>query len=148
MQNMTNFPEILFWKIWGMTILGGVVMFSITLIVFLVLNLIWLVGIARKLYKKEMKGLMRARMNWLAAGLFYLVYAAGLVYFVIMPMAESGDGLMAFLRGAGFGFVAYCTYDLTNLAVVEDWSVRLTIVDILWGSVATGLTTLFVVLIL
>jgi uncharacterized membrane protein len=123
-------------------------MFSITLIIFLVLDSIWLFGIARNVYQREMEKLIRARKNWIPAGLFYLVYAAGLVYFVILPMAGSGDGLMAFLRGAGFGLVATSTYDLTNLAVLENWSVRLTVIDILWRSFATGLTALLVVLIL
>ncbi len=123
-------------------------MFSITLIIFVCIDLIWLGGITRKLYKREMKELMRAQTNWFAAALFYPVYAAGLVYFVIMPMAGSGDGLMAFLRGAGFGFVATGTYALTNLAVLENWSIRLSIIDILWRSFATGLTALVVVRIL
>jgi uncharacterized membrane protein len=123
-------------------------MFSITLIIFFVLDCIWLFGIARKVYQREMKKLMRARMNWISAALFYPVYAAGLVYFVILPMAGSGEALLAFVRGAGFGFVATCTYALSNLAVLENWSVRMTVIDILWRSFATGLTVLIVVQIL
>lgn len=123
-------------------------MFSITLLIFSLLNVIWLFGIAKKLHERERKGMLRKRMNGLAVGLFYLVYAVGLIYFVILPMAGSGDSLMAFLRGVGFGFVAYSTYALTNLAFLENWSLRLTVIDILWGSFATGLTVLIVVWIL
>lgn len=123
-------------------------MFTITLVVFLVVDMVWLAGIAKKFYRKELGALMRARPNGLAAALFYLIYTAGLVYFVIQPTALDGTALRAFLRGAGFGFVAYCTYDLTNLAVIENWPLKITVIDILWGSVATGITAFLVVQIL
>ncbi len=122
-------------------------MFTITLVIFLVVDMIWLAGIARKFYRKELGALMRARPKWSAAVLFYLVYAAGIVFFVIQP-SIGGSGTYAFLRGAGFGFVAYCTYDLTGLAVIENWPVRIAIMDILWGSLATGLTAFLVVQLL
>lgn len=123
-------------------------MFSITLLIFILLNVIWLFGFAKKFREREMGKMLRKPMNGLAVGLFYLVYAVGLICFVILPMAGSEGGLMAFLRGAGFGFVAYSTYALTNLAFLETWSLRLTVIDILWGSFATGVTVLIVVWIL
>ena len=36
--------------------------------------------------------------------------------------------------GALFGFFAYATYDLTNLATLRDWPVGLAVLDITWGS--------------
>lgn len=122
-------------------------MFTITLVIFLLVDMIWLAGIARKFYRKELGALMRTRPKWSAAILFYLVYAAGLVFFVIQP-SIGAKGTHAFLRGAGFGFVAYCTYDLTSLAVIENWPVRIAILDVLWGSFATGTTAFLVVQLL
>jgi len=119
-------------------------MFTITLVIFLFIEMIWQTGIARKFYKKELGALMRAQVNGYAAGLFYLIYTAGIVIFVIRPNLEAG-GAIAFLRGGGFGFVAYSTYNLISLAIIENWPIKMTIVDIVWGSLATGLTAFIVV---
>ncbi|MEG1531505.1 MAG: DUF2177 family protein, partial [Lactococcus sp.] len=44
------------------------------------------------------------------------------------------------LAGAFFGVVCYATYDLTNLATLSDWPLKITIVDIIWGSFVTSLS--------
>ncbi len=51
--------------------------------------------------------------------------------FAVLP----GDGgwTRALLVGAAFGFFAYATYDLTNLATLKDWPVGITLIDIGWG---------------
>ena len=33
-----------------------------------------------------------------------------------------------------FGLITCVTYDLTNLAILKDWAVLLSIVDMLWGT--------------
>ena len=42
--------------------------------------------------------------------------------------------------GALFGLFAYATYDLTDLAVVKNWPLGLTFIDIAWGASVTGVT--------
>jgi len=37
--------------------------------------------------------------------------------------------------GALFGFFTHATYDLTNLALLKDWPLKVVIVDIVWGVV-------------
>jgi uncharacterized membrane protein len=69
------------------------------------------------------------------AVLFYLLYVAGLVYFVMLPASRSRDAL---LRGALFGLIAYATYDLTNQATLRDWPWQVTLVDLVWGAFVTG----------
>ncbi|WP_372828654.1 DUF2177 family protein, partial [Polaromonas sp.] len=44
----------------------------------------------------------------------------------------------AVLAGALFGFFAYATYDLSNLATLRGWPLRLTLVDIAWGTALTA----------
>ena len=51
---------------------------------------------------------------------------------------QSGNWTQALIAGAILGLVAYGTYDMTNLATVRDWSVMVTIVDIVWGAALTG----------
>ncbi|NJO32634.1 MAG: DUF2177 family protein [Rhodospirillales bacterium] len=75
----------------------------------------------------------------LPAALFYLIYAAGIVAFAVLPALETGRWQVALLRGLLFGLCAYATYDLTNHATLRNWSVSLTLVDIAWGALLTGI---------
>jgi uncharacterized membrane protein len=81
---------------------------------------------------------MADQIVWPVAILFYLLFIAGLIVFAVAPALESGGWTRALLLGAAFGFFAYATYDLTNLATLRDWPATLTVVDIAWGTVLGG----------
>ena len=49
---------------------------------------------------------------------------------------------MAIGYGALFGLLAYATYDLTNYATLRDWTLQITVVDLIYGSVVAALTSL------
>ncbi len=116
-----------------------------TLGVFLVIDAVWLFSTAG-LYKAKLGHLMASTPNFVPAALFYLIYAAGLMHFVIGPAIKSGASLMhVALAGAFFGLVAYATYDLTNHAVMKEWPVLITILDIIWGTILTSLVSCIVV---
>ena len=110
----------------------------------LVLDVVWIGFVARTFYLQGIGHLMAASPRLDAALLFYAVYALGLVVFVVAPQAQkrSGSWLSTLLRGALFGVVAYATYDLTNLATLRDWPVRVTLVDMAWGALASGCASL------
>ena len=112
--------------------------FLIALPVFFVIDMIWLVLVAKKFYNRHLGFLMRPDINWYAAGLFYLLFIAGLVVFVISPAVEKHSLLHALLYGALFGLITYATYDLTNLATLRDWPMLVTVVDLLWGMVLSA----------
>jgi len=115
--------------------------YFITLVIFLILDGIWLGLIAQPFYQAQIGFLLSKNPNWAAASAFYLLYVAGLVVFVVNPAAQSGAApRRAALRGAFFGLVAYATYDLTNLATVDRWPLPLTIVDLTWGTTLGALT--------
>jgi uncharacterized membrane protein len=107
-------------------------------VVMVVLDVIWLGGVARPLYQRGIGHLMADKPNFVAAVLFYLLFAIGLLVFVVLPRGP-GDWQMAAAYGALFGFMGYMTYDLTNLATLRDWPVGLSLVDTGWGCIATGL---------
>jgi len=109
-------------------------MYLIAFVVFLLIDAIWLSLIANNFYKKYLGFLMKDSPNFVAAGIFYLVFIVGLVYFVIMPGIDAGSIGKILLGGVLFGFITYATYDLTNLATIKDWPLTVTIVDLLWGS--------------
>ena len=108
-------------------------------IVFLGLDYIWLSRVARDFYAGSLGSLMRETPDFLAAGIFYLFYIGGIVFFAVMP-AESWKG--ALLRGAVLGLLAYGTYDMTNLATLKGWPWRMAAVDMVWGAALTGLAAL------
>ena len=118
-------------------------LYAIALPVFFAIDMAWLGLIAKNLYAKQIGGLLMENVNWIAAIIFYLIFIAGLVLFVILPAVEKGSWSHAMLYGALFGFVCYATYDLTNLAVAKDWPIFITIVDLIWGAVlATSVSTI------
>lgn len=105
---------------------------------FTALDLLWLGVIARGIYSKYLGHYMRPSTDWTAAILFYLIFLAGVVYFVVQPGTNS-SGTSVLLRGAFFGFVTYSTYELTNRAVVKDWPWTIVWIDIAWGAVLCAL---------
>lgn len=110
-------------------------LFLIALPVFFAIDMMWLGLIAKNFYRDQIGTLLRADVQWVAAIIFYLLFIAGLVIFVISPAMEKGSIIHALLYGALFGFVTYATYDLTNLATLQDWPLLVTIVDLAWGAI-------------
>ncbi|MEQ8707110.1 MAG: DUF2177 family protein [Phaeodactylibacter sp.] len=112
--------------------------FLVAAAAFTVLDLLWLGIIARGVYEKYIGQHMRPSTDWTAALLFYLIFLAGVVYFVVQPGTHNNStGVL--LRGAFFGFVTYSTYELTNRAVLENWPWPIVLIDIAWGTVLCAL---------
>lgn len=108
------------------------------LVVFLGIDMVWLTVIAKKFYAEQLGYLMSKNPNLIAALVFYLVFTAALVFFVINPAIENKSWVHALLAGAFFGLTCYATYDLTNLATVKDWPIVITIIDLIWGTVLSA----------
>jgi uncharacterized membrane protein len=102
------------------------------------IDLVWLLGIAKNVYRDEMGSLMATDPKLLAGLAFYVLYALGALIFVVIPALSKQSLSHALLYGALFGFFCYMTYDLTNLAVIRDFPSRLAFIDIAWGSLVTA----------
>ncbi len=113
-------------------------LYFIALPIFLILDGLWLGFIAKSFYAKQIGFLFKTDINWIAALVFYLLFIAALILFVINPAIEKGSLTHALLFGALFGFITYATYDLTNLATLDKWPILVTIVDLIWGSFVTA----------
>ena len=113
-------------------------LYFITLPVFFIIDMIWLGLIAKNFIREQIGLLMKTNLNWFAAILFYLLFIAGLVIFVLMPSVTNRDWLNALYMGALFGLFTYSTYDLTNFATLKDWPLLMTITDIIWGIVLSS----------
>ena len=108
--------------------------FTVTFVVFMGIDLVWLGFVAKNIYSKYLGYLMAPNVNWLAAMVFYVIFIIGILYFVIAPSLVDRDFTQLVIRAMLFGFITYATYDLTNLATVRDWPITITIIDLIWGT--------------
>jgi uncharacterized membrane protein len=104
------------------------------------LDYLWLTTMMGPLYQRVLGPILAAEPDMKAAIAFYLVYLTGIMWFAVRPALTSGDWTVALMNGALFGFFAYATYDLTNMATLKVWSLQLTLTDIAWGTVLTATT--------
>lgn len=113
--------------------------YLIFLILLTTFDMIWLLGIAKNLYRDEMGSLMATEPKLIAGVAFYLIYALGVCKFVLIPAKLKQSLSIAIKDGALFGFFCYMTYDLTNLAVIQNFPFQLTFIDLAWGSFVTSM---------
>jgi uncharacterized membrane protein len=116
----------------------SLIAYLVTLLVMVTLDLLWLGLIAKPVYQQGIGHLMAERPNLTVALLFYAVYAVGLVVFAVLPHAADAGWAKAAFAGALFGFFAYATYDLTNLATLKGWPVGVSLLDMAWGSTVSA----------
>ena len=109
-----------------------------TLVVFFGFDLVFLSTIGGKAYKATLGDVLNPDFNLAPAVAFYLLFVVGILYFAVFPAFDAGRWQVAAMRGALLGFVAYMTYDLTNQAVIRNWTFGLTITDLIWGTVLTA----------
>ena len=102
------------------------------------LDFLWLSNTSDSLYHRDLGPLLADNPNMTVAVIFYLIFIVGILIFAVRPALASGDWRTASLYGALFGFFAYATYDLTNFATMKVWTLRVTLLDIAWGSFLTG----------
>ncbi len=113
--------------------------FFATLVSMLVIDGVWLTLMAKRFYATQLGTLMAKNPQLFPAAIFYFIYAIALTVLIILPGVQANYGLgKIFLYGALFGLAAYATYDLTNQATLRDWSALVTVVDLMWGTVLTG----------
>ena len=102
------------------------------------LDAIWLGIAAKGLYRNALGPLLAENPNMAAAVAFYIIYLVGVVFFAIRPGLENAEWRTSLVNGALFGFFAYATYDLTNLATLKGWPLGICAIDIAWGTFLTA----------
>ncbi|MGJ7562366.1 DUF2177 family protein [Variovorax sp. GB1R11] len=114
------------------------VAWAVTFVVLLVIDMIWLGVVAKGMYQEAMGDLMSPKPRLAFAAVFYLIYPIGLLIFAIVPGLAAQGVMRAALMGGLFGLFCYATYDLTNLAVIRNWPLALSFIDIAWGTLVSG----------
>lgn len=111
-----------------------VALYLICVVVFFAIDFAWLATATSRLYKPMLGSLLSNQPKLGVAGLFYLVYVVGIVALAVVPGLKEGAVVGALWRGALFGFLAYATYDLTNLSTIRDWPWQISVIDMVWGT--------------
>jgi uncharacterized membrane protein len=122
-------------------------LYILTFLVFLAIDAVWLLVISKNLYSKEIGHLMAEKALLLPALIFYLLFVVGVLIFAVIPGYQAQSLSKTLMLGALFGLMTYATYDLTNLATLKDWPLKVTIIDIIWGtslSTVTGLAGYYI----
>lgn len=104
-----------------------------------VADAIYLSQAVPKIYRPLIGEMLSGKTNVGAAAAFYVIYISGIIFFAVEPALAASDFGTATFRGAVLGFVAFATYDLTNHATLKVWHVRMSVIDMAWGTFATGL---------
>lgn len=116
--------------------------------VFAALDILWLTNMGSHLYRQVLGDILVEDIRKIPAIAFYLMYPAGLVLFAVAPAIKNGTFGSAFIYGALFGMFTYGTYELTNYATLRNWTLQITLIDIAYGMIVSGLVALFVTLVL
>lgn len=107
-------------------------------VLFFMLDFVWLGSVAKSFYRGQIGELLLPQFNIPVAIGFYLVYIIGIIVFAVAPALAADSWKHALLYGALFGFFAYVTYDMTNLATLKHWTPAVVFVDVLWGTILTA----------
>ncbi len=109
-----------------------------TAIIFLIADIIGLRLLVKPVFERHVGHLFADPFRMLPAGIFYLGYIAGLMWFVSVPALRAGDPMAALIGGVLLGLLAYGTYEFTNYATLRDWTFEQVVIDGLWGGFLTG----------
>ena len=111
-------------------------------LMFCIMDGLWLGVLATDFYFNSLEGILLEEPNWPSAVVFYLGYIVGIVYFAIKPNLLNGNYITVIRDGALLGLLAYATYDMTNMATLKGWSLTVSLVDMVWGMIITGMSSL------
>jgi uncharacterized membrane protein len=112
------------------------------LVVFGVIDAGWLTTMGNLIYRPLLGELLAPTVRIAPAIAFYLLYPVGITVFAVLPAIRSGSLSTALILGLLFGAIAYGTYDLTNQATLRVWPLQITLIDIAYGAVASGLAAM------
>lgn len=118
--------------------LQTLLLYVITVVVFLGLDFFGIKFLVRPVFERHLGDLLMIPPRMIPAAIFYLFYIAGLLWFVSLPALKAGAPLQALIGGAVLGALCYGTYEFTSYAIMQRWSFEQVVIDVVWGSVLTG----------
>ncbi|RTL52500.1 MAG: DUF2177 family protein [Bradyrhizobiaceae bacterium] len=118
------------------------------LLVFGAIDAAWLSVAGRLLYRPTLGDILIDNVRLAPALVFYLIYPLGILAFSVIPAMRVDSIGTAFVSAVLFGAIAYATYDLTNFATLRNWTLQITVIDIAYGAVISGIAAMSAILAL
>jgi len=118
--------------------MNPLILYVSTAVIFFVADAIGLRLLIKPVFDRHIAHMFADPFRVVPAGLFYLGYVAGILWFVSLPALRAGDPLAALIGGTVLGLMAYGTYEFTNYATLRDWSIEQVAIDTIWGGFLTG----------
>jgi uncharacterized membrane protein len=123
---------------------------TVSLLIFVLLDFLWLAVVASKMYRQSLgylaeldpdgKIIFNIPMGLLAQ----LAISISLSVFISLALQIDGRLVTALGSGAFLGLMMYVTYDFTNLSFVKGWPLWISLIDVIWGAVQGALAGLYV----
>lgn len=117
-----------------------VILYLATAVPFFLLDAVMLKFVMRPVFEARIGDMLLSDIRIAPAGMFYLAYVAGIVWFVSTPALKAGLPVQALINGALLGALAYGTYEFTNFATLRNWSAQMVALDVVWGACLTGIS--------
>ena len=109
-----------------------------TLLSFGAIDALWLRAMGPALYRPTLGDILLSDVRVAPAIVFYLIYPIGVIILAVLPALKSNSLLTAVGSGFLLGAMAYATYDLTNFATLRNWTLQLTVLDMGYGAIVSG----------
>ena len=119
--------------------MANLISYVCVLVVFGAIDACWLTFMGPILYRPPLADILAPNVRLAPAIAFYLSYPVGVVMFAVLPGLRTGGASNVFLSALLFGAIAYGTYDLTNYATLRNWTLQITIIDIAYGALLSGI---------
>ena len=112
------------------------------------IDAIWHLGIFKRAYSEGIKLLARMSGDKMAfnpfAGILSQVLVVTCIVFLVLYKAQKVNYQEAMLIGAIAGILAITVYGVTNYALFKDWSLKLTVLEVIWGPILGGFSGAFI----
>lgn len=108
-----------------------------TALTFCILDGLWIGLVAQKIYTHFLPQLLADSPALAPATVFYLGYLGGVVHLAVRP-GQRRRTSQRLRDGALLGAVAYGTWGFTAAALLQGFSLAVTLSDVAWGAVLTG----------
>lgn len=116
-------------------------------VIFAFIDVVWILTVALPQYQRNIPHLMAATPQLVGAGIFYLIFVAGIVHYGVRPRDLKASTRQRVAAGALFGFFSYATWALTAYSILKDFPLIVAITDILWGAGASAVVVLLTLVV-
>lgn len=111
----------------------------------LVIDSLWIGLFIKNEYSRMILEIQKApmRVRIIPTMITYLTIILPLVLFVIPNIKPKSRFLDSIYYGGLFGLFSYGMFSMTNYSIIDNWSLRVAILDTIWGFILFSLVSYF-----